>query len=65
MCSNGLVSTVHLLCRSLEKKVDSLAKMMTEIIEFHQAQREGKEAMLEFALPEAPTTPVDDSESDD
>ena len=45
--------------------MDSLAKMMTEIIEFHQAQREGKEAMLEFALPEAPTTPVDDSDSDD
>ena len=30
--------------------------MMTEIIEFHQVEREGKEAMLELTLLEAPTT---------
>ena len=41
--------------------MDSLAKMMTEIIEVHQVEREGKEAMLELTLPEAPTTLVNRS----
>lgn len=45
--------------------MDSLTKMMAEILALHQEERERKEAMLEFALPEAPTTPVDDSGSDD